>query len=386
MPVKLTLVILLAFLLGSFLPESLKSILLTASLAMKEVLLFVLPAIVFFLVFASFSQLSGGFMVFTGLLISLVCVSNFTALMLAYPVGMFTQDFIVTTRTISAQSSGLTPYFTIHLPKVCDNSTALALGVILGVFASSKDRKMMKNFAKKGSTMVNLFLSKIFTPVLPIFILGFILKAQHDGLLNVLFKNFVPLLSVIITLYIVYIGFLYMLAKGFHFQKALSALKNILPATIIGFSSMSSAAAMPILIEGASKNAKDKELPKRIVPFITNTHMMGDALAIPLMAMSLYIVEYGHFPPADKYLIFAIGYVLAKFASAGIPGGTILIMTPVLESKLGFTSEMSSIILTTYLLFDPFCTLGSIFGNGAFSIVFEKLKSLALPRKLASAE
>lgn len=238
MPAKLTLVILLAFLLGSFLPESLKSILLTVSLAMKEVLLFVLPAIVFFLVFASFSQLSGGFMVFTGLLISLVCISNFTALMIAYPVGVFTQDFIVTTRTISAQSYGLTPYFTIHLPKLCDNSTALALGVILGVFASSKDRKMMKNFARKGATLVNLFLSRIFTPVLPIFILGFILKAQHDGLLNVLFKNFVPLLSVIITLYIVYIGFLYMLAKGFHFQKALSALKNILPATIIGFSSM----------------------------------------------------------------------------------------------------------------------------------------------------
>ena len=145
---------------------------------------------------------------------------------------------------------------------------------------------------------------------------------------------------------------------------------------------MSSAAAMPVLIDGATKNSKDKELPKRIVPFITNTHMIGDALAIPLMAMSLYIVEYGHMPSADKYLMFAIGYVLAKFASAGIPGGTILIMTPVLESKLGFTSEMSSIILTTYLLFDPFCTLGSIFGNGAFSMTFEKLKNLALPERV----
>ncbi len=349
---------------------------------MKEILLFVLPAIVFFLVFASFSQLSGGFVVFTGLLISLVCISNFTALMISYPVGIFTQDFIVSTRTISAQSHGLTPYFTMHLPKICDNSTALIFGVLLGIYASSRDNKMMKIFASKGSVLVNLFLSRVFTPVLPIFILGFILKAQHDGLLSVLFKNFVPLLSVIIVLYISYIGFLYMLVKGFRVSKALRALKNIVPATIIGFSSMSSAAAMPVLIDGATKNSKDKELPKRIVPFITNTHMMGDALAIPLMAMSLYIVEYGHMPSADKYLMFAIGYVLAKFASAGIPGGTILIMTPVLESKLGFTSEMSSIILTTYLLFDPFCTLGSIFGNGAFSMAFEKLKNLALPERV----
>jgi Na+/H+-dicarboxylate symporter len=173
-----------------------------------------------------------------------------------------------------------------------------------------------------------------------------------------------------------------MLVNGFKANKALSALKNILPATIVGFSSMSSAAAMPILIEGATKNAEDKELPKRIVPFVTNTNMMGDALAIPLMAMSLYIVEYGHFPSPEKYLIFAMGYVLAKFASAGIPGGTILIMIPVLEAKLGFTSEMSSIILTTYLLFDPFCTLGSIFGNGAFSIGFEKLKKRFIPQEV----
>lgn len=341
-----------------------------------------LPAIVFFLVFASFSQLSGGFMVFTGLLISLVCISNFTALMIAYPVGFFTQDFIVTTRIINAPSLELIPYFELNLPKICDNSTALIFGVLLGIYASSKDNVVLKRFAARGSVLVNLFLVRIFTPVLPIFILGFILKAQHDGLLTILFKNFIPLLSVIILLYVSYIGFLYMLVKGFRVNKALLALKNILPATIIGFSSMSSAAAMPVLIDGATKNSKDKDLPKRIVPFITNTHMMGDALAIPLMAMSLYIVEYGHLPSADKYLVFAIGYVLAKFASAGIPGGTILIMTPVLESKLGFTSEMSSIILTTYLLFDPFCTLGSIFGNGAFSMAFEKLKNIALPERV----
>jgi Na+/H+-dicarboxylate symporter len=81
-------------------------------------------------------------------------------------------------------------------------------------------------------------------------------------------------------------------------------------------------------------------------------------------------------PSVSQYLAFAFSYVLAKFASAGIPGGTILIMTPILESKLGFTSEMSSVILTIYLLFDPFCTMGSIFGNALFSMLFEKLNNL----------
>ncbi|MDP4708493.1 MAG: dicarboxylate/amino acid:cation symporter [Rickettsiaceae bacterium] len=374
MPAKLIFIILSVFLLGDFLPEYLKSLLLTTSLVMKEILLFILPAIVFFLVFASFSQLSGGFMVFTGLLLALVCISNFTAVMVAYPVGYFAQDFIVTNNSVQS-SLELQSFYTLNLPKLCDNSMALVIGLLLGVYTSAKNNKFLKRFALIGSDIANGFLAKCFTPVLPIFILGFILKAQHDGLLTVLFRNFMPLLSVIIFLYVVYIGTLYVIVNVFDISRVFSSLKNILPAALVGFSSMSSAVAMPVLINGALKNCEDQDIPKRIVPFITNTHMMGDALAIPLMAISLYILEYNQFPTMDKYVLFAVAYMLAKFASAGIPGGTILIMTPVLEAKLGFTSEMSTIILTTYLLFDPFCTLGSVFGNGGFVMMFEKLKA-----------
>jgi len=244
-----------------------------------------------------------------------------------------------------------------------------------GMYAGSKNNTYIKTIAKEGYRIVNLLLSKVFIPVLPIFILGFILKSQHDGLVNILFKNFIPLLLIILTMYTIYIGFLYMISKNFIFNDAIYALKNILPAMLIGFSSMSSAASMPILIDASAKNVKDSNLPRRIIPFITNTHMIGDALAIPLIAMSLYIVEYGHPPSMYKYFIFSTSYVLTKFASAGIPGGTILIMIPILESKLGFTSEMSSVILTIYLLFDPICTSGSILGNGAFVIIFEKIKN-----------
>jgi len=100
--------------------------------------------------------------------------------------------------------------------------------------------------------------------------------------------------------------------------------------------------------------------------------MLGDALGIPVMALSLYVVQYHNMPEFSSYLIFAISYVLAKFAAAGIPGGTIIVMIPVLESSLQFTPEMSGIILMMYILFDPFCTAFNIFGNGLFPIVFEK--------------
>jgi Na+/H+-dicarboxylate symporter len=136
---------------------------------------------------------------------------------------------------------------------------------------------------------------------------------------------------------------------------------------------MSSAAALPVLIVGAVKNSKDTEIPRTVIPSVINTHMLGDALGIPLMALSLYMIQYHTVPEFSVYLTFAISYVFAKFAAAGIPGGTIIVMIPILEASLQFTPEMSGIILMMYVLFDPFCTTFNIFGNGLFSILFEKV-------------
>ena len=136
---------------------------------------------------------------------------------------------------------------------------ALIFDSLLLIYISSRDNKTIKIFASKVPVLVNLFLSRVFTPVLPIFILEFILKAQHDGSPSVLFKKFVPLLSVIIVLYISYIG----------------------------FSSMSSVAATPVLIDEATKNLKCKELTKRISTF-KYAHDGLYALAIPHSDVFVY--------------------------------------------------------------------------------------------------
>ena len=69
-------------------------------------------------------------------------------------------------------------------------------------------------------------------------------------------------------MYVFYIGMLYVVVNVFDLPKALTSLKNILPAALVGFSTMSSAAAMPVLINGAIKNSEDEDVPRRIVPFV----------------------------------------------------------------------------------------------------------------------
>lgn len=374
LPFKLILIITGCFIFGDYIPENVKSLLLAISLSSKNILLFILPLIVFAFSFYSFAKLKSGLLIFT-ILLSLVCTSNFLAVMFSYFIGIGTHNFIAAdvSSSINSGSIVLNPLFELILPKLCDNSIGLALGILLGIYASYRNNLKLKQLAKQCSDLANKFLHNVFIPILPLFIFGFMIKLQHTGTLNTLFKNFMPLLLVIICSHIIYVGFAYLTTMNFNVKSVVNAIQNIIPATIVGFSTMSSAAAMPVLAEGAAKNAKDPSLAQTIVPSVINIHMLGDALGIPLMALSLYCVQYHEMPGVITYLAFAFSYMIAKFAAAGVPGGTIIVIIPVLESSLKFSPEMSAIILMMYILFDPFCTMTNVLGNGLFSIVFEKI-------------
>jgi Na+/H+-dicarboxylate symporter len=140
----------------------------------------------------------------------------------------------------------------------------------------------------------------------------------------------------------------------------------MLPAASVGFSAMSSAAALPLTIMASEKNVTNKEVARSCIPATVSIHLIGDCLAIPIFAFAC-LKNFGHLDPSFlSYLYFAIYFVLAKFSVAAIPGGGIIVMLPILEAYLGFSGEMMSLITALYLLFDPVITTANILGNGAF--------------------
>ena len=74
-----------------------------------------------------------------------------------------------------------------------------------------------------------------------------------------------------------------------------------------------------------------------------------------------------------NYFMFVVYFVIAKFSVAGIPGGGIIVMLPILESYLGFNSEMMSLITALYILFDPINTCINVLGNGAFAKMIDNI-------------
>jgi Na+/H+-dicarboxylate symporter len=110
-----------------------------------------------------------------------------------------------------------------------------------------------------------------------------------------------------------------------------------------------------------------------IIPATINTHTIGSAIGLTILSLTT-LVAFGHaLPSLAEFAQFGFFYALAKFAVAAVPGGAIIVATPLLETYLNFNGEMVGLITAIYMLFDPFGTATNVTGNGFFPIAFSKL-------------
>ena len=112
-------------------------------------------------------------------------------------------------------------------------------------------------FSKKVGSYANFLLKKCICPILPVFVLGFVIKMQHEGTLSIIIKEYFIILILVAILAYGYILTLLILLCNNNLKIALTKFKNLLPSVLIGLFSMSSAAAIPSTIEASEKNLKD---------------------------------------------------------------------------------------------------------------------------------
>ena len=348
-----------------FSPECI-SVLYGLSLSLKSLIVFVLPFLIFGLLFKTAMGWAKKASKWVFGLLGVICLSNFTSTMVSYLVGSFTYRFDLSIGVLSGTDT-LIPLAELSLPRFIGNSQAMlaasVLGMLFGWLSPSKGEKISFYLEK----MVSYILKGILY-VIPVFIVGFVIKMIHDGVLNKIFQSYLAIFALVACAVFIYIGFLYLAANSFQYKACKKSLKDLFPAAIAGFGSMSSVAAMPLTLLGVEKNAKNKEVSCSIIPVTVNIHLIGDCFAIPIFAFAI-LKSFGvEEPSCINYVIFAFYFVLAKFSVAAVPGGGILVMLPILETYLGFNGEMLSLITTLYILFDPLITSANVLGNGAFAL------------------
>jgi Na+/H+-dicarboxylate symporter len=370
MPFILLFVIISIALLNPYIPLSVQSLFFALGLSIKSVILFLLPFVIFGLLFKTAGQLAKSATKIILFLLVAICCSNFLSTMISYNIGVLVHSFDLSI-AVPQESLGLQPAWDFSLPKWISNAHAMFAGLVLGLGASFLKSKRVEKASHYLDKAVNGIL-RGFIIAMPLFIAGFAMKLSHDGVIVRIVQDYAFIFALVAAAVFAYIALIYLFANKFHLANFTRSIKNMLPAAITGFGSMSSAAAMPLTIIAAEKNAKDPALARAVIPATVNIHLIGDCFAIPIFAFAV-MKNFGiDQPELWAYLTFAFYFVMAKFSVAAIPGGGIIVMLPILENCLGFSAEMMSLITALYILFDPVITCANVFGNGGFAMVFSE--------------
>jgi Na+/H+-dicarboxylate symporter len=209
--------------------------------------------------------------------------------------------------------------------------------------------------------------------VVPFFILGFILKMEHEGTLTYVLKQYGPVYLLIAAVQLVYLLSLFAIGAKLNPKTWLTYLRNMLPPVITGVSTMSSAAALPFSLTAAEQNTQNPLIARSVIPATVNMNLMGDSIGAPLMIIATMVTFGLGTPSYGLFLVFALWYVMYMFTVAAVPGATILVMTPLIEKVLGFNPEMVGLATALYILYDAIGTTMNVLGNGAFVVLFNRI-------------
>ena len=384
LPVWLLIIVFSCLMGGHTLPLNVKSFLYSISLSIKEVLIFVLPFVIFSYLFSSIFNFQSGAIRFIVVLVPLVVLSNFLATFSAFLIGFTLTSGTPLVTQISTTTFELPPMWYYNLPNIMSNFTALVLGLGTGIFMfyfkPDHGRKLAQQLMKAATKLLNVSI----VPLMPLFILGFTLKLQHEGTLTIIVRDYIKIFGLVAGVQFSYVFSILMLLMSLNIMRFWNALKALFPAIITGFSTMSSAVAMPFTLAAAEKMTKNPNLARALVPATTNIHLIGDCFCVPIFAMAILSSFGMDAPSLSKIVYLSVYCTIARFGVAGVPGGGVMVMLPILENQLGFTGEMLSLITALYVMFDPLVTTANVSGNSTFAVFVQRLFQIT-PRLFGNA-
>lgn len=389
LPFQLLAVIVGVVIFGTMLPLSAVEFFYTISVCFKELLSQVLPFMVFFFVMSGILSFRKSAPIVLAILLVFIFFSNGIVATLSYGVMSLASKFISCgTAFIVNPIHKIEPWFTLSLPTLSSikilgyipfATFMLTTAILLGLIFSFFPVKAIENVVLSGKKLIQRILEYGFIPFLPLYVFGSLLKLRYEGMFSCLSEQYGSAFLLIIGFQTLYTVWIYFLSSGFSMRETWRTIKNAMPSYLTAFSTMSSVASVPAAIDAAEKNTGNRPLAEMTIPIMANMHMLGDSVSIPILTMFSMLLFQGMMPSPGAYVIFVVFFCAAMFGAAGAPGGGILVVMPILLSQFHFTSDMEFIMITLYLLLDPFGTAANVMGDGALTIIMHKvLKRLGI--------
>ena len=157
-----------------------------------------------------------------------------------------------------------------------------------------------------------------------------------------------------------------------------------LPAQLIAFSSSSSIASLPALVEGAEEKLQlPKDVTAFVLPLAVSIFKFAGPVSWPFGA--LFVAWFYHVDlHAVHYATIAFASIFLGFAAPGVPRGAFLMLAP-LFLAIGLPVEGIGILIAVDALPDLFSTVLNASGDLAAAALVARYSTRARPTVLASA-
>ncbi len=374
LPVRIVVAMVAAFFLSSQLDSNTVSIFYTISFVLKDVLMLLLPFVVFSYLCSAILSLRGQALLMVAGIFGLVIFANMINVFVAYGVAQSLLGFLKPICLDGACANDkIMALWRIPLPTFLSSDKAMLLGLAVGLSGSLTKSNMIVNIVSTIKTWATLALNIAFIPFLPVYVFGFVLKIGFEGSLSTLATAYAPVFFLSLFTIQAYLFFWYAVGCNGNLKETFRAICNMFPAWLTGFSTMSSAAALPVTLKCVEKNTRNAQLTNFVVPATANVHMVGDGINVTLTSLALLVMSGTPLPSFTAFLAYVGAYVVTKFSGSGVPGGGMIILLPVVEKHLGLSSELCSLVATLYILQDSLMTASNVAGNGALALIANKL-------------
>ncbi|MCF4008894.1 dicarboxylate/amino acid:cation symporter [Rheinheimera sp. UJ63] len=372
---KLIAGIVLGMLCGLFAPHWLTQLLLTFKGLFGQLLFFTIPLLILFFITSGIAALPRNSGKLLGRTLGIAYLSTICAGTLAFIVAAIVVPMLAPAAADLASIDGvnLTPYIEMNIPPVFNVMTALALAFVFGLGIASTQATSLKQLSDQGRDIIQLLLSKIIIPFLPLYIAGVFAQMAAAGTVFVTLKTFGIVLVLALVLHWLWIVLLFTAAGLKAGKSPLSLIKTMLPAYFTALGTMSSAATIPVSLQATKNNGVKEDVANFAVPLCATVHLSGSTITIVSCAVAVIMMKSNlEIPSLFTMLPFILTLGVVMLAAPGVPGGAVMSAVGLLGSMLGFGEGAIALMIALYMAQDSFGTACNVTGDGAIAVLVDQ--------------
>ena len=372
---KLIAGIVLGILCGLYAPHTLTQLLLTFKALFGQLLFFVIPLLILFFITSGIAALPRNSGKLLSKTLAIAYGSTIVAGTLAFIVASIVVPMLATSASAAPSATGvsLTPFIEMNIPPVMSVMSALALAFIFGLGIASTQATSLKQLSDQGRDIIQLLLTKIIIPFLPLYIAGVFAQMAAAGTVFVTLQTFGIVLVLAIVLHWVWICSLFVIAGIKAGKSPFGLIKNMLPAYFTALGTMSSAATIPVALQATKNNGVKEDVANFTVPLCATVHLSGSTITIVSCAVAVIMMKSNlEIPSLFTMLPFILTLGVVMLAAPGVPGGAVMSAVGLLGSMLGFGEGAIALMIALYMAQDSFGTACNVTGDGAIAVLVDK--------------